>query len=632
MLYQKKIMNKSARSAGKITVVTALSGVAIFALVFIFNIGKTELQKVEAQFDNGAATTTLTVLNTPPEWTPGLEGREEFESSTTTPTNSGRTISWIGTAVDANNAPYFMIICSTSAAPAPAQAANAFSLGTAPPSCSAGIQWGVSTSTVSGSVARVATSTNEAISPFGESNVWYAWVCDDDPTNARCSNISSQGTNATNSSPFNVNRRPIFTAFGNNGPIDPGQLLSFLSTSTDPDVVDAEDTIFLVVCQADTYSTTTNQCGGGDFLASTTLGVLSNATATRALAAIIQDANYPAYGYIYDQHGHSAVGGAQGTNVQYTVRNVAPTVSGGTISLNGGTDILLTVPGNQTTGFTLGFVVADANSCDAVGGGNADEITNFAASVFRNGVGTSTCGIGGTYNPNFCYPSTAGASVWNISCTASSTSCLGPTDDTMVFNCSFPLWFIADPTDGIITDTPFYNQMWAAGVAGIDNNNATGSMSTSTIDVELFSFVALDLLDELIAYDQLEPGDAMVNLSASTSMRVLGNTGLNQLLGGDSMCGTYTTSNPCPVSSTSTIPQSEQRYGTSSLVYASGISLQPTTTPALLEIQIFKALSTSTPSSKRTHWGISVPASISLAGSYTGQNTFLGVRSAPATW
>jgi hypothetical protein len=202
----------------------------------------------------------------------------------------------------------------------------------------------------------------------------------------------------------------------------------------------------------------------------------------------------------------------------------------------------------------------------------------------------------------------------------------------MLFNCTFPLWFIADPTNGTSTDTPFFDQGWVAAVAGVDNNNATGTMSISTSEVELLSLVAIDLQTSLIAYDQLEPGNSMPNLTASTSLRVLGNTGLNQLLGGDSMCGTYSPGNPCPVSATSTIPHDEQRYATSSVAYASGFPLQASSTPSLLDIRIQKPTSTSTPSIGVTYWGIAVPASITLAGSYTGMNTFTGAVSAPGTW
>lgn len=635
MTYNKQNLPQYVETAGKITILTALSGVLIFAFVFILNIGKTELQKAEAA-GTGAATTTLTVLNTPPVWVVGQEGRETIQSSTSTPTNSGSQVSWTGTATDSNGAPYFMIICSTSATPTATQSTT--TLGTAPPVCSAGVQWARSTSTISGNVATAATTTIEG-SPFAESNTWYAWVCDDDPVNPRCSTTYSQGTNATNTSPFFVNRRPLFSSFTNNGPTAPGGTIIFTSSSTDLDVTD-DDLIYLVVCGSASYSTTTNQCGPGDTVASTSLSnALTNATTSRLLASILQDTNYNAFPYVFDQHGHSATGGAQGVNVPFTVSNVAPTVAGGTISLNGGSDITLINMGDQTTNFSLSFIVADANSCDAVGGANAyDEVASYAVSVFRSGVGTSSCnGLTGGYDPNNCYSSNVATTTWNLTCTASSTSCTGSTDDTIIYNCTFPLWYIADPTNGTSTETPFFNQNWSAGVAGIDNNFATGTISTSTSGVELNSLVAINLLNTLIAYDQLEPGNAMTNLSASTTMQVLGNTGLNQLLGGDSMCGTYSPSNPCPfyASSTasSTIRYDNQRYSaTSSQAFAAGTPLSPTSTPGTLLIQIPKPTSTSTPTSKKTYWGISVPGTISLAGSYTGQNTFTGAVSAPGAW
>ncbi len=626
MLYNKNNLPRYVETAGKITILSALTGVLIFTFIFILNIGKTELQKAEA---TSTATTTLTVLNTPPAWEIGEEGREEFGSSTTTPTNSGDTVSWVGRATDSNGAPYFLIICSNSATPTAQQASSTNNLGTRPPICSSGgIRWAVSTSTVSGQQARAATTTFEG-GNFQESNTWYAWVCDDDPVSPKCSTTFSQGTNATNSSPFNVNRRPLFTAFGNNGPVNPGGTITFNATATDPDVVDAEDNIFLVVCSLPSYSTTTNSCGAGDFIASSSLGTLLNPTAATSLVAIIQDTSYNAYGYVYDEHGHEALLGAQGTNTPFVVNNVAPTVSGGTITLNGGLDITLSTPGAETTGFTLEFTIADANSCDAVGGVAADEIIRPVVSIFRSSIGTTTCnGVTG-YNPNNCYVSGVPTSVWNLSCTASSTSCTGATDDTIQYSCTFPLWFLADPTDG---SSPFATDDWRAGIAGVDDDLATGTMATSTSGRELFSFVAIDLLTQNIAYTDLEPGTEMANLTSSSTLRVLGNTGINQLLGGDSMCGTYGIGNPCPVSSTSTIPQSEQRYATTAVAYAAGTPLQPTATPAPFDIRIPKPTSTSTPTQDETFWGIRVPADIILAGTYTGRNTFMGAVSPSGSW
>jgi len=626
MAYNKKLSLQYHNTAGKITILTILSGVAVFVFFFIFNVGQQELQKASAQVDQGTASTTLTVLNTPPVWVPGFEGREEFESSTTSPTNSGDEIAWIGTATDANDDPYFLIICSTSATPTPNGADDIFSLGSSPPECNGGIQWAVSGPTASGAEARAATTTTE-IAPFGFVNDWYAWVCDDDPENPRCSNTSSQGINATNSSPFFVNPRPIFSAFGNDGPVDPGAALTFVSTSTD-NYTPLNADIFLLVCSANTYDPDTNECDPGDTIASTTISMKENATAVYTIPIPTQDTTYDAYGFLFDQFGHSALGGAQGTNATFVVNNVAPTVAPGDITLNEIDDIILTVPGGETTGFTLDVIVSDANSCQNTLGD--PEITDVVVSVFRSGVGTTTCdGTGANYDPRSCYPSGVGQTTWNLTCTASSTSCTGPTDETKLFNCSFPLWFVADPTVG---GTPFAAENWVAAVAGVDDNNATGTLTVGGSGVDLLSFVALDLLTNVITYDSLEPGQGMANLTASSTLQVLGNTGLNQELAGDSMCAGYSPSNPCPVSTTTTIPQDEQRYATSSIAYGSGTPLAPTSTPALLEIRIPKPNSTSTPTTGTTYWGIAVPGTINLSGLYTGQNIFIGVVSPAANW
>lgn len=632
MTYNNQNLPRYVETAGKITILTALSGVLIFAFIFILNIGKTELQKAEAA-NNGTATTTLTVLNTPPQWNTGFEGQEEFQSSTSTPTNSGNVVSWIGTATDANGSPYFMLICSTAATPTAHNATSSANLGVAPPTCNGGTQWGVSTATLSGLKARVATTTTEA---FASSNVWYAWVCDDDPVLPLCNTSPSQGLNATNSSPFVVNHRPVFTGFNNNGPKDPGTLITFNSSSSDPDV----NNITLIVCSNNTYSTTTNLCGVAnvDFLASTSALMTTNATATKLLNAILQDNTYAAYGYVYDQFGHSATGGSQGTNVTFVVNNVAPTVLGSDITLNGGVDMSLTNPGGQTGPFTLSVLVRDANSCDAFGGPNADEITNLQVSILRYGVGIANCITSGNYNANNCYTSAVATTTWNLSCTASTTSCIaGGNNDSEIFNCTFPLWFIADPTNGTSSQTLRSSENWVAGVAGIDNNNATGSMATSSIGVEVNSLLAINLLSQAIAYDNNAPGSGMANLTASTSLQVLGNTGLNELLGGDSMCINYTPGSPCNASATtSTIPQLNQKFATSSAAYgsATAYALTATSTPTTLLIKIPKPTSTSTLANPNgvTYWGIYVPGAITLSGAYTGQNTFSGAVSAPAVW
>jgi hypothetical protein len=195
---------KTLHTAGKITVLTSLFGVVTFVTLFLLNLGADELQQVQAQ---GTATTSITVLNTPPAWT--IDAEEVIGSSTTTPTNSGSVTSWKATATDSNGAPYFLLICGSAVPPTPNPAAGPSFLGTAAPDCSATTtQWAVASGT-SGSVVTAATTTTEAMA---ESNVWFAWICDDDPVNPRCNATYKQGTGTT-SSPFNVNHRPTFTVF-----------------------------------------------------------------------------------------------------------------------------------------------------------------------------------------------------------------------------------------------------------------------------------------------------------------------------------------------------------------------------------------------------------------------------------
>ncbi len=622
-MYTQKELPMLMQTAGKITILTALAGVMVFVVAFIFDAGTQKISEVSAQ----TATTTLTVLNTPPAFT--LGAYEITESSTSSPTNSASAVQWRAIGTDTNNSPYFLLICSTNASPT----ANAGTgIGTVAPSCGGGAtRWGVSAGTASGVAATVSTTTTE-VAPFAEANNWFAWVCDDVAVNPRCNTIPVQGLNATNSSPFHVNKRPVLTNFYNNGPVNPGGTLTFFSTSTDPDTVGGEDNIKLVVCQTNTYNTTTNTCSSG-FLASTTVGVTANATAVYALAAIVRDDTYGAYGFIVDQHGHEA--SANPINQNFLVNNVTPTTLGGDISLNGGSNLILTVPAGETTGKTLSFTLRDANSCVNTSGTPGSEFAGYRAVVYRSSIGTTTCNsTAGSFNPNNCYPSQALSSTWNLSCTASTTSCTGPTDDTMLYNCTFPLWFVADPTDaGPNTPAAYAASTWLAAVAGVDDDAAVGPLVNTSSPVELISFTALDLITAQIPYGALEPGNNSGTLNATTSIKSVGNTGLDQEVAGESMCGTFSVSNECRVSATSTVPENQQKFASTSRSYGSVLAQTlSSTTIKEVELDIQKTTSTSTPNRGTTYWGIAVPSSITLAGAYTGLNTFIAKTAEAFNW
>lgn len=613
MLYNKKEFPKVTSTAGKITIFTALVGVFVFVSAFLLDFGAKEISRVSAQ----TATTTLTVLNTPPVF--NVNPYELTESSTTTPTNSGDVIQWGATATDANGADWFLLICSGTATPT----ANS----DAPPTCDAGVtQWGVSASTSSGVAATVSTTTAEA-APFAESNDWYAWACDADSVDPRCTVGAYLGDGSATSTPFNVNSRPTLAAFSNDGPVDPGGVLNFDSTSADPDSVGGDDLIYLVVCRSNTgIDPVARTCTGADDVASSTSNATDNATSTYSLPAIFQDDTYPSYGYIVDQHGHTAT--ANPIQANFDVNNVAPTVVGGDIEVygingSGDPDFEINVEAGETTGNTLNFTIRDANSCVNASAGN--EITGYTVALYRSAVGTTTCdGTAGSYNPNNCYPSGVATTTWNLSCTASTTSCTGATDDTQLFECSFPLWYVADPTDGTVS--PYTGQNWVAAVAGIDDQAATGNLVATSFPVDMKSYLAIGLVTGQIPYGALEPGENSGTLSASTTVQAIGNTGIDQAVEGDSMCGTYSVGTPCAPSATSTIPEDQQQFATTTYAYGSPLAITlSSTTQNEVELNVPKSTSTSTPATGVTYWGIAVPASITLAGSYEGLNTFYAV-------
>lgn len=617
MLYNKVEKSHYIQTAGKITIAAAVFGLLTFAFVFLFNAGKTELLKVEAQ----TASTTLTVLNTPPQWI--TLAYEEYESSTSSPTNSGTEISWVATASNNGGVPYYLIVCSTVATPTIPVSGS--------PYCNGGVQWGVSASTTESTQARVATTTTEVAPFLGEVLPWFAWVCDNDAVNPRCNNTYSQGLSATNSSPFHVNSRPEFTdIYGNPGSADPGGVITFYSSSTDPDVVGGEDTIVLHVCSENDFSTTTVSCGPGGTLATTTVPVTFDATASFTLPAIIQDDVYDAYTFIVDEHGHTAQGGQQGTNEGFTVNNVAPTVNSGSISLNGGANITISVLGGETPNYPLTFETSDANSClSASSTATTSEMTGYSVALFRGSIGTSTCnGLSASYNPNNCYPSGVATTTWNLSCTASSTSCTGANDPTMTWSCTFPLWFVAEPTD---SSSPYSGDNWVAAIAGVDDNNATGTVTIGASPVPLISIPGIDLLTAEIPYGSLEPGQKTNNLTATSTILSVGNTGLNQNIEGEAMCPGFAVGNECLTSASSTIPDFKQEFATSSVSYNSGFDLS-SSTPQLLLLKVPKTSSTTAPNAGVTYWGIEVPIDITVAGAYTGLNTFYAVTSSSSDW
>jgi hypothetical protein len=200
-----------------------------------------------------------------------------------------------------------------------------------------------------------------------------------------------------------------------------------------------------------------------------------------------------------------------------------------------------------------------------------------------------------------------------------------------VWDCTFPLWYVADPTDGTATSTQYSAQNWLSSVIAIDDNTASSSRSESTSPVEVESLLAFALNTLTIPYGSLEPGQQTDPLSATTTIAATGNVGLDERLSGESMCINYATGLPCPNSATSTIAENYQVFATSSRPYAQGVALSSTTQQEL-EVNVPKSTATSTQATGNTVWGILVPGTLQLAGNYKGENTFTAIVGESQFW
>lgn len=614
---------------GKISIFTALLGV-VFILAGVF----VDLPHGRVAKAN-TATTSVTVLNTPPTFM--VDPQESPASSTSTPTNAGQTVTWIAKADDSSGDNYYLLICKASSTPVPVNGGA--------PECGGGIgnRWARSALTGTGTTATAATTTVDTVAGGqfnAEFNDWYGYICDGAITGAACNpvmknGVSTSGPQSVENSPFVVNHRPVFSIFTDDSPKNPGQLVTFTASATDYDTYQgtATDSVRLFVCKANDFTGT--DCGPGGTWATSTATTTTPFTATTTLGNPFPDAAYPAFGFILDSHGSLvASGGSQGSNTGLNVNNMTPTIAGGSISLldtDGTGPLTLTGMATQTAGFKVQFTVDDQNSCYTASG-TPSEIIFGMTNVYRSGVTQASCDQSQEYNANNCYPYGFSTSTnqWQLSCTASSTSCVNNSDPDVIWTCTFPLWYISDATDA----GSFYAaQTWLASAQAGDNNYATSSLvETTGGGTELSQFLAYNVSTTSIQYGGLQPGQSTTNVGDTalnrTGLQAVGNVGLDETLYGTDMCITYPT---CTGNATSTIFITNQHYATSSIAFGSATALLANP-GANLDIHVPKSTETSTATSSDTFWGILVPAAITVSGNYTGVNTLIGITSPSSSW
>lgn len=617
-------LNRTRSAEGKITIFTSL--VACLVLVSVFTVFQLNVPVASAD----DVTTSVTVLNTPPTYDTNVT--ELTASATTTPTNAGSVLSFIVQATDSSGDNYYLLICKTSAAPT----ANSG----AAPTCNGGIanQWAVSPATASGVVATSSTTTINTFPFNNESNDWYGFICDNNASLARCSSTMNNGAPGTDSaSPFVINHVPVFYSVSNNSPQNPGGTVTWTTGSSDPDTLGTADTVQLFVCKTAVFNGST--CTTGGAWATSTVAATNAATST-PIVIPTQDRIYNAYTYLVDNHGLQATSTFQGSNSFFTVSNVTPTITAATISIldtdNVG-NLTLAVPQATSGPFKVSYVVVDDNGCQNAS--STSEIVSSAMSIYRSG---ATCAASSDYNSNSCYASSSPLFTPFYSCALDTglNACSGATDTDVGVTCTFSLWYNSDATD---VGSQFAAQNWLAAVRSTDDNASSSAITVSSSGNDLSQFLAFDVSTTTVAYGALQPGETTTPLVANTDLKAIGNVGLDEDLYGSTMCTTWISGgggsapDNCdqggPNAGTK-IPVTQQRAATSSVAYTSSLAytLSASTSPTSVLINVQKTTSTSSPQTKNTFWGIEIPYTITLAGSYSGQNTIVGKTSAVANW
>jgi len=447
------------------------------------------------------------------------------------------------------------------------------------------------------------------------------------------------GSGSATSSPFIVNHRPTITTVADDSPKLPGEVVTWTSTAGDPDSVGGDDTVQLHVCQTLGFDPTVPSCTGVQWATSTYIA--DNPSATTSISIPTQDGDVDAYVYLLDEHGHTSVSAWQASSTVLTIQNADPYVASSTIELYDvfgsttlDTTLALTVPEGETQNFVAVFDVTDENGCLNTLSGN--EITDVDINVFRSGVGGAVgfgCDSSGEYNANNCYTHTNAQ--WTPTCVQTAASCTANDWNNITWECTFPLWYIADPTD---VGSQFAGEDWRASARATDDDAATGNYSTedevADAAAQMTQFLSFRATGSPVAYGSFEPGFGNPTHPATTTVYATGNTGLDHYLSGDAMCVTYPT---CNGNATSTIYVPYQHYATTSSGFAYGFDvgnstfeLSTSTSPVLVDVDIQKTTSTSSPTNDDTYWGIFVPGSITFAGDYIGRN-YIDAAIAPSS-
>lgn len=293
-----------------------------------------------------------------------------------------------------------------------------------------------------------------------------------------------------------------------------------------------------------------------------------------------------------------------------TVGNAAPSVDA--IDKYGSDTITLTE--NSSVTVTAKVTVSDSNGVGTESSGACSSLSSVDAKLYRDTLAGSygtTC----SQDDNNCYVGT---------CTATTTgnSCTGGSDTSVDYDCTFTVWYVADPT---AAGQAFASDNWIIAATTTDTSAAAGT-ATNTLEALEVNGLLAHSVTASISYGTLSPGqDSRTDGPAAnqvTTVTNTGNTPLDSQIGGDNMCnGAYSAS--C---STNTISESQQKFDlVNQATYAALTNtLAASATPATIETALAKPTATTSSVTDDLYWAIQIPGG-QVSGTYNGLNEFTPV-------
>ena len=515
--------------------------------------------------------TGTTVTNNPPVFN---AGPSDGGSSVATPTIAGNDVVFTATATDSNSDQYYLAICKSDAiTPNNNQA----------PECTGG-SWAISPVTDSGSQASVTYTTS---SGDAETNAWYGFVCDKNPSGA-CS-VSSQGS-GDNGSPFYVVQGGTFgtatVTDSSDGTIAPGDTLKFnlpLGQVADP------YNVKMYICASATtaFDYGNDSCTNGTLICASTLTDPSSSdvicTGGASLISIpTAHGDYDYKIFVEDEFSNPVVG----TETQsYTVINVPPALVNFSI-----TDAPNPVAGSSDN-MDFDALVQDDNGEDEIISADGSFYDSGATQNWTNGLCSD--------DEKKCYN--------DLSCSINTGA--GNSAQASV-SCSVTMWFNANASTG-----------WKAHINASDASGKVTDFSDSD-SMENPPISGIDIAEASISYGTVVIGST--SNSVETSMGNMGNQIIDIYLYGTDM-----------ISGINSISASQQKWdhvsgnfnwddpasGTGPYLLVTESSGTGDSSGCLnRDIQV-RAVHDSVSTNESIYWRLKIPNE-QPAGSYAGQNTF----------